>query len=246
MGCYDKARYDPVKLAGAAAAGMIAGALVDYLCFRSGIILILTIPGAFSSVIYYNRYSVRKRKEVLLRQFREMLLSLGGAMEAGYSMERGLRHAAGELERLYGPKSDMVWELKRIIESMELNGTAEEALEELAERSGLEDIRNFSQVFAAAYRGSGSISHVICLAARTMSRKHRTEEEIKTLTASRKMEQRILFVMPFALLAYLDLTSPGFLDIMYVTVAGRVIMALCLAAGAGSWAVAERMMRIDI
>lgn len=206
----------------------------------------LGLPGAIASLVYSARYSVRKRKEALLAQFKEMLLILGGAMEAGYSLERGLRHAAAELKRLYGPQSDMVWELYRIMETMDLNKTAEEALKDLAARSGLEDIENFSRVFAAAHRGSGSMSRVICSAARTMSRKHRTEEEIKTLTASRRMEQRILFVMPFFLLAYLDLTSPGFLDVMYGTAAGRLIMVLCLAAGAGSWAVSERMMRIEV
>lgn len=208
--------------------------------------LILALPCALVSVVCCTRYTVRRRKELLLAQFKEMLLSLGGAMDAGYSLERGLRYAAVDLERLYGPGSDMVWELNRIVETMELNGTAEEALEDLAERSGLEDIRNFSQVFTAAHRGSGSVSRVISAAARTMSRKHRTDEEIKTLTASRRMEQRILFIMPFALLAYLDLTSPGFLDVMYITAAGRLVMTLCLAAGAGSWAAAERMMRIEI
>lgn len=219
---------------------------MDYLCFRSRAMLILTVPCALASIVCCTRHAAGRRKELLLAQFKEMLLSLGGAMDAGYSLERGLRHAAGDLERLYGPESDMVWELYRMIEIIGLNGTAEEAMEDLAVRSGLEDIRNFGQVFTAAHRGSGNVSRVISAAARTMSSKHRTDEEIKTLTASRRMEQRILYVMPFALLAYLDLTSPGFLDVMYITAAGRLIMALCLAAGAGSWAAAERMMRIEI
>ena len=61
-------------------------------------------------------------------------------------------------------------------------------------------------------------------------------EEIQTLTASRRFEQKIMNLLPFLIILYVDLTSPGFFDQMYTTVVGRIVMSGCLAIyGAAYW-----------
>ena len=54
------------------------------------------------------------------------------------------------------------------------------------------------------------------------------QEEIRTLTASRQFEQKIMNVLPFLIIFYIDQTSPGMFDVMYQTILGRVVMTVCL------------------
>ena len=35
-------------------------------------------------------------------------------------------------------------------------------------------------------------------------------------------------VLPFLIILYIDITSDGFLDVMYQTLTGRIIMTVCL------------------
>lgn len=226
--------------------GAMGAILIDYLCFRSWLILILVLPaGAFSSY-HMARYRAQRRRECLSRQFRETLLALGSLLEAGYALEPALEQAKREMGELYGEQADITQELERINKRLTMNVTAEEAFEDLAVRSGLEDVRSFSQVFAAARRGSGSLGQIVALTARTLSRKQRTEEEIRTMTAARRLEQRILFAMPLALLAYQNFTSPGTLEVMYQTTEGHMVVGVCLLAGLGAWRMAERIMEIEV
>lgn len=243
---YRRLEFTSVSLLKDCCIGVFGVLLTDYLCFRSRLFLILILPaGAFSSY-HMAHYRARRRRELLSRQFRETLLALGNLLEAGYALEPALKRAEQEMRELYGDQADMTLELERINKRLTMNVTAEEAFEDLAVRSGLEDVRSFSQVFAAARRGSGSLGQIVALTARTLSRKQRTEEEIKTMTAARQLEQRILFAMPLVLLAYQNLTSPGVLEVMYETTAGRVVMGACLLAGLGAWQMAERIMEIEV
>ena len=52
-------------------------------------------------------------------------------------------------------------------------------------------------------------------------------------------------VMPFGIIGYLSAASPGFLDVMYETAAGRIIMTLCLLLCLGAWLLSDRLMDIE-
>ena len=54
------------------------------------------------------------------------------------------------------------------------------------------------------------------------------------MLASRIFEQRIMNLIPFLIVLYIDLTSPGFFSVMYGTWMGRSVMTMCLAAYAGA------------
>ena len=47
--------------------------------------------------------------------------------------------------------------------------------------------------------------------------KMQVKEEIMTLTASRQFEQKIMNMIPFFMVPYVEGTSPGFFDQMYRT-----------------------------
>ena len=54
-----------------------------------------------------------------------------------------------------------------------------------------------------------------------ISEKIEVKREIKTMIAAKKMESRIMNIIPLLIIVYFWLTSPGFLDCLY-TVSGHI------------------------
>ena len=72
------------------------------------------------------------------------------------------------------------------------------------------------------------------------------EEEISASLASRRLEARIMSVVPLGILLYLRYGMAGFLSVMYETAAGRIAMAVCLAVYAGAWLLGRKMVDIHV
>ena len=61
------------------------------------------------------------------------------------------------------------------------------------------------------------------------------------MIAQKKLEQKVMNVMPVFLLFYLDITSPGYLDVLYHNILGVIFMTICLLGYLASILLSERM-----
>jgi tight adherence protein B len=183
-------------------------------------------------------------QDQLAKEFLDALRTISAALLAGFSMENAWREAEKEIGALYGRNSYMYRELEAMNQSVSLNVPLENLLEDFAVRSGNADIASFSEVFAFAKRSGGNFVTIIEGTSAHMRARYDTEREIQVLVASRKMEQKVMNVIPMLILAYLKVTSIGFLDILYRNMAGVLFMSVCLAAYGGSVLLAEKILRI--
>ena len=119
-------------------------------------------------------------------------------------------------------------------------------LQDFAERSGLQDIRNFTEVFSIAKRSGGSLKEIIERTGKIIRDKTAVTEEIRSMTASRRYEQNIMNILPFGIILYINLTSNGFLNVMYERFAGRMIMTACLALIALSYWLSQKILDIRV
>ena len=187
-----------------------------------------------------------KRREALAGQFRSGILSVASALTAGYAIENAWQVAAKEMDSVYGERSEIARELKGICRKLSMNRTTEEAVRELAERSGIAEIRQFAEVFAAAKRTSGSLAPILRDTAELLGRKLQVTEEIRTLAAAKRLEQHIMDGMPALILLYVNLGSPGFTDPLYTGITGRLVMTTCLAVyGFAVW-LGERILQVEV
>ena len=127
-----------------------------------------------------------------------------------------------------------------------MNRPAEQVLYEFGQRSGLEDVRNFAQVFNAARRSGGDLVAIIDHTAGVIRDKAQVKEEIANMTAAKRLEQRIMNMIPFFLIFYIDRASPGFFDMIYGTAAGRILMTICLGVYGIAFWLAKRILAIPV
>lgn len=223
------------------AAGMFA-----YIFYRSFFAFLVFIP--FS--LFYPRIKKKELKEKRLEQlnleFKEGILLLASFLSAGYSVENAFSASVRELCLLYGTDGMITKEFGHIENQIRMNKSVEQALSEFAGRSGLDDVKNFAEVFAAAKRSGGELVSVISHTASVIRDKVEVRHEILTMTASKQLEQKIMNLIPILIVLYIDTTSPGFFSMMYHMGAGRILMTLCLAVYLLSLWLSQQIMKIEV
>lgn len=188
----------------------------------------------------------KKRQLTLASQFKEGMAVLASALSAGYSVENALAVSEQELSLLYGREGLITREFSGMVQQLRMNRTAEQLLSDLADRSGLEDIWNFSEVFSAAKRSGGDLGNIMRHTADVIRDKMQVKEEITTLTASKQFEQKIMNMIPFFIVFYVDSTSPGFFSQMYGTGLGRMLMSVCLVVYLAAYAMSQKILAIEV
>lgn len=244
---YDNYRLNVTEWLLAAGKGALLATLIAFTFYRSAVIwlLLLILLGSV-----YPFYEKQKKRDIRLRQlaleFKECALLLAGALSSGYSIENAFAVSIGELRLLYGEAGLMLEEMRRMEAMIRINCPVEQVLMEFGERSGLEDVKNFAQVFVVAKRSGGQLADILRNTAEVIREKVQIQEEIKTLTAARQYEQKIMNLLPCGIIGYMNLTSPGFLDFMYETMTGRIVMTLCLLVCLAAMAIAGKIMDLQV
>ena len=155
--------------------------------YRSVFAVILFI---FPGILYF-RKCVRKQREKkrweLTVQFKECLLAVANSLRTGYAVENAFLESREDIRLLFGERSVMYGELELIRRGMIVNITLEELIGDLAERSGCEEIQQFSTILSVAKRGGGNVSQIIRNTAELISDKVETTQEMMTLLQGRRL-----------------------------------------------------------
>lgn len=208
--------------------GFFKAFILLFLFYRSVILsLVLALIYGIINIKFYKKRCLEEWRWQMNLEFREVMTAVSSALNAGYSVENSFKEAKEDLLLLYGSNSVMAKELDKINSKIMLNQPLEVVLREFAQYCQVEDISNFAEVFQTAKRTGGNLIEVARSTASKISSKIETSREIKTMIAGKKMEGKIMAVIPLAIIIYFWVSSPGFLDSLY-TLKGRPVMTVLL------------------
>lgn len=208
--------------------------------------MLSVFPVAFLFLKWKRKQYIRDRKRILNYQFRDALNSISVAVQAGYSAENAVSACAEDMERLYPPDADIVREFRYMDGQRRISVPVEELFLNLGERTGIEDIENFASVFSAAKRSGGDMDKVIQTSARMIGDRIDVKKEIEATLAAKKTEQMIMSLMPAGIILYLQLTSPGFLQVLYGNAFGVCAMTACLGIYILSYWLGKKIVDIEV
>lgn len=193
------------------------------------------------------RWSQRRFLEQARAELRVALDHLGVALRAGQSLPTALAEWPETLARALGTnRSILVPELKKVKEEMVRGATAEEALDSLAERLRLEEMRMLAGVVSLCRRRGGDLEQPIAQAAEMLSDAMDVRSQIRTLTAGKRMEGAVLTLLPPAMLLLLVLVAPSYILPFIQSPAGRYILAVVLLMEAASFLLGRWLLQDDL
>ena len=171
---------------------------------------------------------------------------MAASLQAGYSAENALRESIKELVKVYEPNAIIIREFRLISAQLSMSRSLEELFLDFGRRSAVDDIRSFAEVLLTAKRSGGDLLAVIRNTVFCIRQKQETLQEIETSLSGKIMEQNIMSMIPIFILAYIKLTSPGFLDVMYGNLTGTAVMTICFLVYVGAYFWGKRIVRIEV
>lgn len=221
-------------------------AMVSWLFYDSVIAWVLLMPFVFLSLKDQGKAECQKRKKKLEIEFREVILSVSSNLQAGYSVENAFQESYRDIVLLYGKESVMAKELRLIFRKLSNNEQLESALTDLADRSGVQDIRDFADIFQIAKRGGGDMRGIIANTADIIGDKQEVRREIETVISEKKLEQQIMRYIPFFIIFYISLTTKGYFESLYHNIFGWILMTGLLIVYAVACRLSDQILDIEI
>ncbi|MCR5213459.1 MAG: hypothetical protein K6E10_03520 [Eubacterium sp.] len=175
-----------------------------------------------------SREKLRKKKSLVLDQFKNMLTSMQGAIESGNSMERAILLSRRDLVELYGNDIELVKELDVLEKKLKVNKSLPEGLREMADNLELSEIQDFIQVISITLRTGGNTVQIVKDTVKRIVENIELDAELEVMVAGKRLEQQIMTYMPAGIILFLQVTSGDFLDPLYGNLTGRILMTLIL------------------
>lgn len=220
--------------------------LISYVFYESiqGSIFLLPI------LFFYIRKSRRKLKKELKfqlsLQFRDFIMSVSAGIHAGYSVENAWKEAYEEMRMVYGNESMIVREVFIMLAGIENNRSLESLLYDFGKKSEVDEIREFAEVFAIAKRSGGDMGKIIRTCASMINDKVEVKRAIHIAVHGKKFESQLMNAIPFIIILYISLSTPGFFDELYHNRRGILIMTVCLILYLISYGMAEKIVDIEV
>lgn len=238
-------QFKPVEKISCLVAGMALNAVISVLFYNS---LSAMIPGMVIVVLYgkeKKRQLTGKRRRRMRLELKEFLNALIAALQTGRSMENAFLEAVRDTAQYFEKETEFMKEMKQICMRLSVGQPLEELLKDFADRSHLEELEYFSEVFSISRRSGGNIVAIMKNTIRMIQEKTEAEEEIYTVIAEKQLEFSVMCGIPLAMILYLRIGAGTMLACLYGNLQGIFVMSLCLVIYGGCYLYGKRLLEIE-
>ncbi|MED4876227.1 type II secretion system F family protein [Anoxybacillus geothermalis] len=240
----DGNKYEWIRIALICAGCMAFG----FILFQN---LFYTILSGCLALLYPRIAQKRKReklKEAFILQFRDAILSIANSLKAGASLQTALMRCQYDLEKQIGKKKlkPLLIELEKLNNNIKFGLSVDEALLRFKEQNDYEEVQQFIDATLITKSKGGNLTEVIENISQMISDKITIQQEIKLATAQKRMEARILTIMPIALVFLIMLLNPSYLAPMYQSWFGTTLLFLAALMLIFNYFVARAITSIKI
>lgn len=231
--------------AAARGAGMII--IICLLFYRSlwlGIVLLA--PFDLLYLIFWRKQYAKKKQYEFALQFQDVMEVLTVALRTGYSMENAMRETLRDMRIMYREDARIIRELVHMNRQIQMNIPSEQVWQEFSERVDQEDAQNFTEIFVIAKRSGGDIIAILRNTARQIRDKAEVKREIATIMADKQLEFRVMSAVPMGIIAYMSLSFPDFMSVLYGNAVGVCIMSICLGLYAAAYQLGRKIIEVEV
>lgn len=189
---------------GSGVVGLLIGTL------RLGLALGLPLAVLFGYMpILYMRMRQERRQRAFTEQLPDVLTLLVGALRAGHGITQAIETVADQLPP---PAST---ELQRVMRGINLGLSVQQALNDMSERVGTDDLDLVVTAINVQYEMGGNLAQTLEIISETVRDRIRILREIRVMTAQQRLTGYILAALPLALGVMLFLLRPEYMSRLF-------------------------------
>jgi tight adherence protein B len=170
----------------------------------------------------YLTFKGSRRLKAFENQLPDLLLTIAASLKAGHSFKQGLQTVVDEGQP---PASK---EFSRALAEARLGRPMEEALAEMSERVGSKDLEFVITAVTIQSQIGGSLAGLFDMVAEAVRQRQQFARKIRGLTAMGRASAYVLVGLPFVTAALITLINPSFMDPLYHTGTGHMLIVLGL------------------
>ena len=219
-----------------ALAGGVLGALL-----LTNIIFVLLVAAVASLIPYaWLLHTRKKRQKTMAEQLPDVLSILASSLRAGHSFLQALDQVAGEI------KDPSAGEFHRVVSEIRLGRSIDDAMNDMADRVGNEDMRWAVLAVNIQRQVGGNLAEVLDIVANTVRERAYVQRQVRVLSAEGRLSIAILTALPFGIFFYLALVNPEYVSPLFTTMIGRILLLVGATLMALGVFVMTRIVRIDV
>ncbi len=199
---------------------------------------------AFAAVLVLPAVVYRRLRKRRLQAMQRQLPDAVAAMAASLRGGAGLWQAIESVPR-HQPKP-VAQEFALVLRQHRMGMPLDEALQGLAVRTAVYDLRMLVATLAIARDLGGGLAEVLERLAQTVRRRVAMEDRIDALTAQGRLQGRIVGALPLLLGGVLYLMEPGPMSRLLLTPAGWVVLGIVATLEIVGALLIRRIVRIDV
>jgi tight adherence protein B len=181
-----------------------------------------------------------QRQKAMSEQLADVLSILASSLRAGHSFLQALDQVANEI------KEPSAGEFHRVVSEIRLGRSVEDAMVEMADRIGSEDMRWAVMAVNIQRQVGGNLAEVLDIVANTVRERAYVHRQVRVLSAEGRISIGILSFLPFGIFFYLLLVNPTYLAPLFSTTFGLLLLLVGGSLMAAGIFVMTRIVRIDV
>lgn len=164
----------------------------------------------------------RLRLALMQSQLPEAVELIARALRAGHALPVALQMVGSE-----GP-APIAGEFSRVTEQISFGVSAEAAMQALAERIPVDDVRYFVIAVLLQRETGGNLAELLDNIGRLIRDRQKLQQKVRVLSAEGRLSVWILSLLPFVLAAVISVINPELTSILWTDPAGRNMVVISL------------------
>jgi tight adherence protein B len=227
----------------------------EYLVISTGIALMLAVVAGvltktpIASVValalvaliawYLPSNRAGKRIKQIQEQLPDALALMAASVEGGQTFQRAIDMYRRDA------RPPLAAELDRVMAEVAVGSDLVVALENMAERSGVEDLKWAVEAVRIQQSTGGRLAPILHTLAAFMRTRQEVRREVQTLSAEGRMSGYVLFAIPLFLVGALEMKDPGYLHPMLHGIGLVVLIGTAGLMGVG-FLIVRKMVNIKV
>lgn len=220
-------------------AGMLASLAVSVLTVS---LLLMICAGLMAAAVPFIHvvWKRRQRLNAFLEHLPDALELMSRALSAGHAFAESLHMIASEMPE------PIATEFRKTYEEQNLGLSLKLALENLAERVPLLDLRLCITAILIQRETGGNLGEILEKVATTIRERFRIMEDLKTLTTSSRMSAWILCGLPIFVALAVTVMNPEYMSVLWDDSRGHRLIAIAMIMQIMGMLIVRKILRIKI
>jgi tight adherence protein B len=221
-------------------AAIAIGAAFVGLVVKGGLLMVVAFIGGVVVPWWWLRRKHSKRLAAFNAQLAETLTLMAGGLSAGLSLPQAVDTVVREGHQ------PMASELGRALIEQRLGIPIEETLENVAERMESEDFSWVVMAIRIQREVGGNLAELLNTVSDTLRDREYLRRQVQVLAAEGKFSGYVLTALPVGLFIYMLVFKGEFVEPLYTTGMGYVLLGIALAMLAAGYFVMSRLTKIKV